>query len=209
MSTTWPTPRPNRVRSARAVALLAGIGAVAALGVTGCRLAIDADAPSYDGAVAARSRDGAVVAPRPPGSPQGGAFDERLPSVANLDADLLSALRAAATDAAAEGVAFHLTSGWRSEAEQAQLFDEAVAEHGSAEEASRWVAPPTTSSHVSGDAVDIGHEAARDWLARHGAAFGLCRVYDNEPWHFELRPDAPDEGCPGTYADASHDPRLQ
>ena len=40
-------------------------------------------------------------------------------------------------------------------------------------------------------------------------AYGLCQIYGNEPWHFELRPDAVDHGCPPTYADPTHDPRMQ
>ncbi|BBF99405.1 MULTISPECIES: hypothetical protein [Pseudonocardia] len=62
---------------------------------------------------------------------------------------------------------------------------------------------------MSGNAVDIGHPDAASWLSRHGADHGLCRIYDNEPWHFELRPDAVDDGCPARYADPTHDPRMQ
>lgn len=47
-----------------------------------------------------------------------------------------------------------------------------------------------------------------EWLARRGAEFGLCRVYANEPWHFELRPEATEGGCPPQYPDPSHDPRM-
>ena len=86
---------------------------------------------------------------------------------------------------------------------------EAVARYGSEAEAARWVATGTTSAHVSGDAVDIGPVAARSWLAAHGAAYGLCRVYANEPWHFELRPAAIAQGCPAVYADPTHDQRLR
>jgi D-alanyl-D-alanine carboxypeptidase len=71
------------------------------------------------------------------------------------------------------------------------------------------VATPDTSAHVSGDAVDIGPSAAAAWLSEHGAEYGLCRIYGNEPWHYELRPEARDHGCPGMYADPTHDPRMQ
>jgi len=128
-------------------------------------------------------------------------FDDTLPGVANLDPELLDALRRAAADAGIEVV---VNSGWRSPAYQQHLFDEAVAEHGSEEEAARWAAPPTSSAHVSGDAVDVGPAAATDWLAQHGAAYGLCQIYANEPWHYELRPG----GCPEMYADATQDPRM-
>lgn len=62
--------------------------------------------------------------------------------------------------------------------------------------------------HVSGEAVDVGGWDAMEWLARRGAEFGLCRVYANEPWHFELRPEATEGGCPPQYPDPSHDPRM-
>jgi hypothetical protein len=135
-------------------------------------------------------------------------FDEENPAVANLDPHLLAALQAAATTAKADGIVFRVNSGWRSAAYQAQLLREAVARYGSVKEAERWVASPATSAHVSGDAVDLGPTATDTWLARHGAAYGLCPVYRNEPWHYELRPSAMAEGCPAMYADASQDPRL-
>jgi hypothetical protein len=71
------------------------------------------------------------------------------------------------------------------------------------------VATPKTSAHVSGDAIDIGPTDAASWLAQHGAGYGLCRVYANEAWHYELRPDAATQGCPPLYADATQDPRMQ
>ena len=133
-------------------------------------------------------------------------FDDEIPGVANLDPDLLGALRRAATDAANDGVELFVDSGWRSPAYQDQLLREAVAEYGSEEEAARWVATAETSAHVSGDAVDIDATA---WLSEHGAEYGLCQVYGNEPWHYELRPEAIDHACPPMYADPTHDPRMQ
>jgi len=136
-------------------------------------------------------------------------FDEDLPAVARLDPDLLRALRQAATDAGQGGVELQLNSGWRSPAYQEQLLKEAVAKYGSEEEAARWVATPRTSAHVLGDAVDIGPADAAAWLSEHGAEYGLCQVYDDEPWHYELRPSAVDDGCPPTYADPTQDPRMR
>lgn len=52
------------------------------------------------------------------------------------------------------------------------------------------MATATTSPHVAGDAADIGHSDATVWLSRHGAEYGLCQIYRNEPWHYELRTDA-------------------
>ena len=136
-------------------------------------------------------------------------FHDEIPGVANLDSDLLGALRQAATDAADDGVEFYVDSGWRSPDYQEQLLHQAISKYGSEEEAARWVATPSTSAHVSGDAVDIGHFDATAWLSEHGAEYGLCQIYTNEPWHYELRPEAIDHGCPPTYADPTHDPRMQ
>ena len=133
-------------------------------------------------------------------------FDDEIPGVANLDPALLGALRQAAKDS---GVAFSVDSGWRSPEYQQQLLDEAVSKYGSEAEAARWVATPETSAHVSGDAVDIGPVEATAWLSDHGAEYGLCQIYGNEPWHYELRPGAGDHGCPPVYADPTHDPRMR
>ena len=119
-----------------------------------------------------------------------------IPGVGNLDADLLRALRQAATDAAGDGVELFVNSGWRSPEYQEQLLRDAVSKYGSEEEAARWVATPGKSAHVSGDAVDIGPSDAAEWLSEHGAEYGLCQIYGNEPWHYELRPEAIDYGCP-------------
>ena len=136
-------------------------------------------------------------------------FDDAIPAVANLDPSLRTALRRAATDAAEDGVEFQVTSGWRSPDYQEQLLREAVSEYGSEEEAARWVAPANTSAHVSGDAVDVGPPEAAAWLFEHGSHYGLCQIYRNEPWHYELRPEATSGRCPRMYADTAHDPRMQ
>ena len=136
-------------------------------------------------------------------------FDDGSPAVANLDSDLLGTLRQAATDAADDGVEFYVNSGWRSPEYQAQLLREAVSKYGSEEEAARWVATADTSPHVSGDAIDVGHSDATAWLSEHGAKYGLCQIYRNEPWHYELRPEAIDHGCPAMYADPTRDPRMR
>ena len=59
----------------------------------------------------------------------------------------------------------------------------------------------------------LGQVALDDPLAaripEHGAEHGLCQTYANEPWHYELHPDAMTGGCPASYADPTHDPRLR
>jgi hypothetical protein len=136
-------------------------------------------------------------------------FDDEIPGVANLDSDLLGALRQAATDAADDAVEFFVDSGWRSPEYQEHLRQEAISKYGSEAEAARWVATADKSPHVSGDAVDIGPSDATAWLSEHGAEYGLCEIYSNEPWHYELRPEAIDHGCPPMYADPTQDPRMQ
>jgi zinc D-Ala-D-Ala carboxypeptidase len=136
-------------------------------------------------------------------------FDNEVPGVAKLDSHLLGALRQAATDAAGDGVEFVVDSGWRSPEYQERLVREAVSKYGSEAEAARWVATPNTSAHVSGDAVDIGPSGAAAWLSQHGAEYGLCQIYGNEPWHYELRPQAIAHGCPPMYSDPTQDPRMQ
>jgi D-alanyl-D-alanine carboxypeptidase len=136
-------------------------------------------------------------------------FDDEYPGVANLDAELLKALREAATDAADDGVKFYVNSGWRTPEYQRELRRDGVAKYGSEAEAARWVATPDTSPHVLGQAIDIGRSDARAWLSDHGARYGLCQIYRNEPWHYELRPEAIEHGCPPMYPDPSHDPRMQ
>ena len=141
--------------------------------------------------------------------PDGASVFDDVPAVTELDPGLLEALRRAATDAADDGVEFRVNSGWRSPAYQQQLLREAVAEYGSASEAARWVGTADTSAHVSGDAVDIGPFDAAAWLSGRGAHYGLCQIYRNESWHYELRPEAVSRGCPRMYADPTHDPRMQ
>lgn len=167
------------------------------------------DAPGDD--------DGVIVLPRQPDGalgeadgavPAGTTVFDTVPGVANLDSGLLDALREAATNAADDGIEFVVDSGWRSPAYQDRLLREAVSKYGSAAEAARWVATAETSAHVSGGAVDVGPSDAAAWLSEHGAQYGLCQIYGNEPWHFELRPEAVDHGCPPAYADPTHDPRM-
>ncbi|MFC3688015.1 M15 family metallopeptidase [Aquipuribacter hungaricus] len=197
-------------------------GALVALAVVGAVvLAVPGAVPGWPGAgdgVRAVLRDGAAGLPGGTGVRADGAGDARAdgrvgddgltldddshPAVSGLDPALLSAARAAADAAAADGVRFRLTSGWRSTAYQQHLLDRAVAEHGSYEEARRWVSTPELSAHVTGDAVDIGPTDAAYWLAEHGAQFGLCQVYANEVWHYELL-TAPGGQCPALRADGS------
>lgn len=136
-------------------------------------------------------------------------FDDAYTGIARLDPGLRQALREATVDAADDGVDLFVNSGWRSPEYQERLLREAVSEHGSEAEAARWVATSDTSPHVSGKAVDIGPFDATAWLSEHGADYGLCQIYRNEPWHYELRPEADAHGCPPLYDDPTSDPRMR
>ncbi|SLE76334.1 Putative VanY-type carboxypeptidase [Mycobacteroides abscessus subsp. abscessus] len=112
------------------------------------------------------------------------------------------AVQDAANSAAADGVTLLITSGWRSRAFQQQLLDDAVQTYGSLAVARQWVATPDESHHVSGKAVDIGPAAAYGWMLAHSTQFGLCQVFANEKWHYELTADAEGQ-CPPLRTNAA------
>ena len=128
-------------------------------------------------------------------------FDEHLPAISRLDPDLLAAVQAATTAATADGFVMVITSGWRSAELQQALLDAAVTKYGSLDEARKWVNTPERSTHVTGNAVDIGYTDANSWLSQHGARYGLCQTYANEMWHFELATE-PGGVCPPQLPDA-------
>ncbi len=121
--------------------------------------------------------------------------------LARMDPDLLAAVQEAAAAAAADGVELRVTSGWRSASYQQQLLDDAIDSYGE-REARKVVQTPDRSRHVSGEAVDIGPTDAAFWVLRHGSDFGLCQVYANEMWHYELL-TSPGGECPPLQDDAS------
>jgi len=149
----------------------------------------------------------APAPPRPAGDDEAGD-DARVEAVvaeltaAGIDPELARRYARADAAAAAEGVDLVITSGRRTAAEQQRLVDDAVARYGSLAEARRWVLPPDRSAHVTGHAIDVGRTEGALWLGQHGQAFGLCRVYANEIWHFELLPDGA-ERCPVLLPDSS------
>ena len=108
----------------------------------------------------------------------------------------------AALVAAADGITLEITSGARTVAEQNALIAEAVVTYGSEAEAHRYVLPAAKSAHVHGLAIDVGPAPGATWLGEHGAAFGLCRTYANEAWHFEPVIE-PGGTCPEPRPDSS------
>ena len=116
-------------------------------------------------------------------------------SIDGLSPTLKKRLTKAIAAAKADGVTIRITSGRRSAAKQQRLLNEAIEKYGSYKAATRWVLPPKYSAHVQGKAVDIGPAAAMTWLNRNGWRYGVCRRYDNEPWHFEAL-TTPGTKCP-------------
>jgi D-alanyl-D-alanine carboxypeptidase len=107
---------------------------------------------------------------------------------------LTEAARDAFTRARAEafwrdGQLIGLTSGHRDAAEQYWLFADEVRRTGSAHAARMRVLPPMESGHVRGIALDVRPSGGAAWLERHGGRYDLYRIYDNEWWHFEHRPE--------------------
>ena len=119
-----------------------------------------------------------------------------------LDTALEKAVGRAIEAARKDGVELSVTSGLRSVEEQTALWTEALDTYGTAAEAARWVLPPEHSTHVQGLAVDVGPVDGVAWLGEHGARWGLCQVYANEPWHFE-RATKNKGTCPDPLPDAS------
>ncbi|SDG39520.1 M15 family metallopeptidase [Microbacterium pygmaeum] len=212
--------RPRRILATGAATVLMASAAIA--GIVASQAASSGEAPTFSSTVTPAFDDGPHQgSPGVPGGAGGlteadgilpdgvGVFDGEYPAVANIHADLLKAVRAAADDASADGIRFIVNSGWRSAAYQDQLLQDALAQYGSESEAARWVLTAETSAHVAGDAIDIGPVDAQSWLSQYGAAYGLCQTYANEMWHFELRPEAITDGCPASYSDPTEDPRTQ
>lgn len=219
MNTTG-LPRPRRAHRVRSLVLVAAVLAVALLAALAVQQSLSAAsaetsaAPTPTAGGTAAPIDGSVLAPSEADGvirdgDQPTVFDTDRVAVGNLDPALLEALQRAATDADADGIMLRVNSGWRSAALQERMLQDAVVRYGSEDEAARWVASAATSAHVSGDAVDLGPLPTLDWLAQRGAGYGLCQIYANESWHYELRPEAVHDGCPEMFDDPSDDPRMQ
>jgi hypothetical protein len=76
------------------------------------------------------------------------------------------------------GLYLSITSGFRSDAEQARLW--------AANPDPKWVAPPGTSLHRYGTELDLGPPAAYGWLEANCGRFGFVKRYSWEDWHYGL-----------------------
>ncbi len=135
-----------------------------------------------------------------------GAISRSLIRPNQLDQQLLNRFKAAQAAAKKDGQIIYIVSGFRTLSRQKVLFANAVRKYGSAAEASKWVAPPLISHHPWGVAIDVNYPdepVGAGWLEVHGSKFGLCRVFENEWWHFEPV-IAPGWKCPTLVLDATY-----
>lgn len=119
------------------------------------------------------------------------------------------AWEAMAVAARADGIPAPLllpVSGYRNGTLQRQLWERALRRYnGDPQIARQWVAPPGSSAHESGRAIDFylgtsndSHNVATQrqtqvyaWLAANAKRFGFY-PYSQEPWHWEYNPPASD-----------------
>ena len=135
-----------------------------------------------------------------------GAIPHSLIRPTALDKQLVYRFKAAQAAAAKDGQRIYIVSGFRSLSRQKSLYNQAIRKYRSVDEASKWVAPPLVSHHPWGIAIDVNYPnepVGAGWLEVHGSKFGLCRVFENEWWHFEPV-IAPGWKCPALVPDARY-----
>lgn len=135
-----------------------------------------------------------------------GAISRSLIRPDDVDKQLMYRFKAAKAAAKKDGESIYIASGFRSLSRQQTLFNQAVRKYGSINEASKWVSPPSVSHHPWGVAIDVNYPnepVGAGWLEVHGSKFGLCRVFENEWWHFEPV-IAPGWKCPVLVPDARY-----
>jgi hypothetical protein len=162
------------------------------------RARIEAEIASEDlpGGPAAGGRDGripvaaaAVAEATPPAT--GGTGAAGMPEMARgggysgplayrqgkpMRPDVAAAFDRMAAAARAAGISLVITSAFRSDAEQAELFAQ--------NPDPTWVAPPGQSLHRCATELDLGPASAYGWLAANARRFGFLKRYSWEPWHF-------------------------
>jgi len=93
--------------------------------------------------------------------------------------DVAQAFDRMAAAARRDGISLLITSAFRSDAEQAELFAQ--------NPDPTWVAPPGKSLHRCATELDLGPATAYGWLARNASRFGFLKRYSWEPWHYGYR----------------------
>jgi len=90
--------------------------------------------------------------------------------------DVAAAYDQMAAAARDDGIVLMVVSGFRSDAEQAELF--------AAHPDPTWVAPPGHSLHRCATELDLGPSSAYGWLAANATRFGFVQRYSWEAWHY-------------------------
>jgi hypothetical protein len=124
----------------------------------------------------------------------------------DINPQLLARFLSAQAAAKEEGIKMSIDSGFRTQETQSYLYQNAIKKYKTADEAMKWVLPAELSRHPWGLALDVNlnhDKSGASWLEANGGTFGLCRVYENEWWHFEPL-TAPGGICPPLLPDASH-----
>jgi len=115
-----------------------------------------------------------------------------------------AAWKALVAAARADGIRHPLllpTSGFREPELQRRLWQHALEKYGSVREARKWTAPPGSSAHQSGRAIDfylggknisanvagLRRLPAYQWMVQNAVCFGFY-PYEAEPWHWEYNP---------------------
>jgi D-alanyl-D-alanine dipeptidase len=98
-------------------------------------------------------------------------------------------------DARTQGIDLNVSSGYRSYEKQKKLWEQALKKYGSPEKARKWVAPPGSSNHNRGTAVDLSSSGlflgkdknvkATEWAHANAEKYGLNFRMGHEPWHIE------------------------
>jgi LAS superfamily LD-carboxypeptidase LdcB len=101
--------------------------------------------------------------------------------------DVAEAFDRMAAAARRDGISLSITSAFRSDAEQAELFAQ--------NPDPTWVAPPGKSLHRCATDLDLGPPSAYGWLARNASRFG----FPNRPF----RTDPGRLGRAGSYCGTS------
>ena len=98
--------------------------------------------------------------------------------------DVADAFDRMAAAAKADGISLVINSAFRSDAEQAELWEQ--------NPDPRWVAPPGQSLHRCATELDLGPPSVYSWLAAHAGEFDFLQRYSWEAWHVGYdRPPAP------------------
>lgn len=136
------------------------------------KLSLSSDAPASGRALAATPR---ATRSTPP--PAAEPAEAPLANSENSNPVLIERFKAFKTFVKEQyGIELFIRSGWRSTAEQTQLYNSRPG---------HAVAQPGTSQHEKGQAIDYG--PIQTWeINRHLGQFGLQLTVPGEPWHIEI-----------------------